>query len=95
MLSLIVGCGGPANKYDAVVTGTVTIDGELANSGIVTFHPVDDGKGRDRPHSSGRQLFASHGTGRLARSGWRHRRAGRLHRHSLDHGSRPRRSGSG
>lgn len=55
MLVLAVGCGGPANEYDAVVTGTVTIDGELANSGMVTFHPVDDGKvtiGRIHPNGS-------------------------------------------
>jgi hypothetical protein len=38
-------CGGPANKYDSVVSGTITIDGELAPSGTVTFHPVaKDGK---------------------------------------------------
>lgn len=49
------GCNGPANKYDAVVTGTVTIDGELANNGTVTFHPIDDGKvavGRIHPDGS-------------------------------------------
>jgi hypothetical protein len=49
------GCGGPANKYDAVVTGTVTVDGELAKSGIVTFHPMADGKaaiGRIHPDGS-------------------------------------------
>lgn len=40
----LAGCGGPAYKYDAVVTGRVTIDGELAKSGTVTFHPVGDGK---------------------------------------------------
>jgi hypothetical protein len=54
-LALVSGCGGPANEYDAVVTGTVTIDGELANSGLVTFHPVDDGKvtiGRIHPNGS-------------------------------------------
>jgi hypothetical protein len=35
-----LGCSGPAHKYDAVVTGTVTIDGELAKSGTVTLHPT-------------------------------------------------------
>lgn len=40
----LAGCGGPAHKYDAVVTGRVTIDGELAKSGTVTFHPVGGGK---------------------------------------------------
>jgi hypothetical protein len=34
------GCGGPAYEYDSVVSGTVTIDGELAPSGTITFHPV-------------------------------------------------------
>jgi len=34
------GCGGPAYEYDSVVTGTVTIEGELAPSGTITFHPV-------------------------------------------------------
>jgi len=38
------GCGGPAYEYDSVVTGTVTIDGELANSGTVAFHPVKEGR---------------------------------------------------
>jgi hypothetical protein len=40
-LAIVLGCGGPANKYDSVVTGTVTIDGQLASSGTVTFHPQD------------------------------------------------------
>lgn len=44
-VGVTAGCGGPANKYGAVVTGTITIDGELAPSGTVTFHPVaKDGK---------------------------------------------------
>jgi hypothetical protein len=30
-----------AKKYGAEVTGTVTIDGELARTGTVTFHPAD------------------------------------------------------
>jgi hypothetical protein len=52
---IVSGCNAPTNKYDAVVTGTVTIDGELANNGMVTFHPVDDGKvaiGRIHPDGS-------------------------------------------
>jgi hypothetical protein len=40
LLCAATGCGGAANKYDSVVTGTVTIGGELAKSGTVTFHPV-------------------------------------------------------
>lgn len=43
IFAAIAGCNGPANKYDAVVTGTVTIDGELAKSGTVTFYPVKQG----------------------------------------------------
>ncbi len=43
LASTLAGCGGPAHTYDAVVTGTVTIDGELAHSGTVTFHPVEEG----------------------------------------------------
>jgi hypothetical protein len=43
MLAGSVGCGGPAYEYDAVVTGTVLIDGQLANRGTITFHPVEDG----------------------------------------------------
>lgn len=39
-LMAAAGCGG-SNKYGAEVTGTVTIDGELAHSGTVTFHPTD------------------------------------------------------
>ena len=49
------GCGGPAYEYDSVVTGTVTVDGELANSGTVTFHPVKEGRpaiGRIHPDGS-------------------------------------------
>jgi len=38
----LAGCGGAANTYDAVVTGTVTIDGELAKSGTVIFYPVKE-----------------------------------------------------
>jgi hypothetical protein len=43
MVCVLAGCGGPANQYDAIVTGTVTVDGELATSGTVTFHPVKQG----------------------------------------------------
>jgi len=48
-LSLIVamaalGCGGSASDgYDATVQGAVTIDGELAKGGTVTFFPVAKG----------------------------------------------------
>ncbi|MEX2309880.1 MAG: hypothetical protein WD738_20075 [Pirellulales bacterium] len=55
ILVLTYGCGGPAYEYDSVVTGTVTIDGELAKSGTVTFHPVNQGKpaiGRIHPDGS-------------------------------------------
>lgn len=41
-----VGCNGPAHEYDAIVAGTVTVDGELANSGTVTFHPAKAGQGK-------------------------------------------------
>lgn len=44
----LVGCGrGP--KMDATVEGSVTVDGELAQRGSVTFNPVDKG-----PAASGR-----------------------------------------
>lgn len=49
------GCNGPAHEYDSVVTGTVTVDGELAESGTVTFHPVKEGRpaiGRIYPDGS-------------------------------------------
>lgn len=52
---IATGCGGPAYEYDAIVTGTVTIDGDLAKSGTVTFHPAKDGKpaiGRIYPDGS-------------------------------------------
>lgn len=39
---LAVGCGAPAQR-DATVTGTVLIDGQLAENGTVTFHPVAGG----------------------------------------------------
>jgi hypothetical protein len=48
------GCGGAAYEYDSFVSGTVTIDGNLANSGTVTFHPVKEGKAAiGRIHSDG------------------------------------------
>lgn len=54
VLFAVTGCGGPAYEYDSIVTGTVTIDGELAKSGTVTFHPVDKGKPAiGRIHSDG------------------------------------------
>lgn len=42
VVAVLSGCGGAANTYDAVVTGTVTIDGELAKSGTVIFYPVKE-----------------------------------------------------
>ncbi len=55
-LAVAVGCGGPANEYDSTVTGTVTIDGDLAPSGTVKFQPVENsGKiaiGRIHPDGS-------------------------------------------
>jgi hypothetical protein len=54
-LLTFVACGGPAFEYDSVVTGTVTVDGDLADSGTVTFHPVKDGRpaiGRINPDGS-------------------------------------------
>jgi hypothetical protein len=51
----IVGCGGPAHEYDSIVTGTVTVDGDLAKSGTVVFHPTKGGKpaiGRIHPDGS-------------------------------------------
>jgi hypothetical protein len=38
--SALPSCNYAAHKYDSTVTGTVTIDGELARSGIITFHPA-------------------------------------------------------
>ena len=43
MTAVLGGCNGPAYEYDSVVTGTVTVDGELAKSGTLIFHPVDGG----------------------------------------------------
>ena len=42
LLPIALGCSHTP-KYDSVVTGTVTVDGELAPGGIVTFHPADGG----------------------------------------------------
>lgn len=39
----LLGCGGSQSGYDANVQGTVTVDGELANGGTVTFHPTGKG----------------------------------------------------
>jgi hypothetical protein len=55
VLSVLQGCGGAAHTYDAVVTGTVTVDGELAKTGTVTFHPAKEGRaaiGRIYPDGS-------------------------------------------
>jgi hypothetical protein len=41
-LTIVGGCG-KANNQTAVVQGTVTIEGELAKQGIVTFHPKGGG----------------------------------------------------
>lgn len=38
----LFGCSGDAN-YDSNVQGTVTIDGELAQAGSITFIPVEEG----------------------------------------------------
>jgi hypothetical protein len=43
LLAASGGCGGATAKYDANVQGTVTIDGELAPGGTVTFTPVEKG----------------------------------------------------
>jgi hypothetical protein len=43
LLAASGGCGGASAKYDANVQGTVTIDGELAPGGTVTFTPVEKG----------------------------------------------------
>ena len=37
------GCSDSASQRSATVQGTLTIDGELASSGTVTFYPVDGG----------------------------------------------------
>ena len=37
------GCKQSGNQYDATVQGSVTIDGELAHSGTVTFNPAKKG----------------------------------------------------
>ncbi len=38
-LLAVLGCNDSAPKQDAIVQGTVTIDGELVKQGVVTFHP--------------------------------------------------------
>lgn len=42
-LTVVQGCGGPAYRYDATVTGNVLIEGQLVDGGTVTFHPVGGG----------------------------------------------------
>lgn len=37
------GCNNPTSNYDSNVQGTVTIDGELAHGGTVTFSPKEKG----------------------------------------------------
>ena len=37
------GCGSTGSEPDAIVQGTVTVDGELAKRGTVRFYPVDSG----------------------------------------------------
>ena len=43
LLAVLAGCKPAGSTYDATVQGSVTIDGELAQSGTVTFNPVKDG----------------------------------------------------
>jgi hypothetical protein len=50
----VLGCQRAANTYDATVQGAVTIDGELAPRGTVTFHPVKAGAPSSGPiHEDG------------------------------------------
>ena len=42
-LLAVLGCNDSAKKLNAVVQGTVTIDGELVSQGLVTFHPEGAG----------------------------------------------------
>jgi hypothetical protein len=51
---LAPGCQRAANTFDATVQGAVTIDGELAPRGTVTFHPQKSGTPSSGPiHSDG------------------------------------------
>jgi hypothetical protein len=43
LAAICVGCESADSPYNATVQGTVTIDGEMATRGSVTFHPVDNG----------------------------------------------------
>ena len=43
MFVAVTGCGTNRSSADAIVQGTVTIDGVLAPRGQVTFHPVATG----------------------------------------------------
>jgi len=43
LLLVVSGCNDAAKDLDAVVQGSVTIDGELAERGTVTFHPTKSG----------------------------------------------------
>jgi hypothetical protein len=48
------GCQRAANTFDATVQGAVTIDGELAPRGTVTFHPAKGGSPSSGPiHNDG------------------------------------------
>jgi hypothetical protein len=48
------GCNRAANTFDATVQGAVTIDGELAPRGTVTFHPIKNGTPSSGPiHEDG------------------------------------------
>lgn len=50
---LLSGCGGPGSR-DATVSGTVLVNGQLAERGMVTFHPVGGGPPAvGRIHSNG------------------------------------------
>jgi len=43
VVSALLGCGPSKSGPDATVQGTVTIDGMLAERGIVSFYPVEEG----------------------------------------------------
>jgi hypothetical protein len=42
-LVMLVGCQSQSSPYDAIVQGSVTIDGQLAQGGVVSFYPKKTG----------------------------------------------------
>lgn len=63
LLTVICGCGGTMQLDTAPVTGTVTIDGQPINSGVVMFVPKSGRSSRGEIQPDGTFRLATYGKG--------------------------------